>query len=263
MSIGKVYLIGAGPGDPDLITRKGLRHIQTADVLIYDRLSPVELLDEARPDAELIDAGKKPKKHRLSQDDINTTIIDRALKGNKVVRLKGGDPLVFGRGSEEALACHEYGIYFEIVPGISSSYAVPAYAGIPLTHRNVSSSFTVITGHEDPTKPETSINYEALAKIGGTIVILMGVKRLPNITEQLIAHGLDPQTPTATIEWGTIQHQRTFVGTVETIADIARDNHVQPPAITVIGDVVTLREEGVQWYDLLPADVVIPRPRIS
>lgn len=259
MSIGKVYLIGAGPGDPDLITRKGLRHIQSADVIIYDRLIPVELLDEARPDAELIDAGKKPQKHRLSQDSINDTILDRALKGNKVVRLKGGDPLIFGRGSEEALACHSYGIYFEIVPGISSSYAVPAYAGIPLTHRRVSSSFTVITGHEDPTKPETSINYQALANIGGTIVILMGVKNLPHITDQLIAHGIDPKTPSATIEWGTSQHQRTFIGTVGTIATVAQENHVQPPAITVIGDVVNLREEGVQWFDLLPADVVIPR----
>lgn len=262
MSIGKVYLIGAGPGDPDLITRKGLRHIQTADVLIYDRLIPIELLDEAREDVILIDAGKKPQKHRLSQDVINDTIIAYALKGNKVVRLKGGDPLVFGRGSEEALACHNYGIYFEIVPGISSSYAVPAYAGIPLTHRHVSSSFTVITGHEDPTKPDTSINYEALATIGGTIVILMGVKNLPNITAQLTAHGLASQTPAAIIEWGTIQHQRTYVGTVETIASIAHEHHIQSPAITVIGEVVNLREAGVQWFDLLPADVVIPHQHI-
>lgn len=262
MSIGKVYLIGAGPGDPDLITRKGLRHIQSADVIIYDRLIPVELLDEAQPDALLIDAGKKPQKHRLSQDAINDTIIEHALQGKKVVRLKGGDPLVFGRGSEEALTCHNYGIYFEIVPGISSSYAVPAYAGIPLTHRHVSSSFTVITGHEDPTKPDSSINYGALANIGGTIVILMGVKRLPDITDQLVAHGLGPKIPAATIEWGTIQHQRTFIGTVGTIATVAQDNHVQPPAITVIGEVVNLREEGVQWFDLLPADIVIPHRNI-
>lgn len=256
MSIGKVYLIGAGPGDPDLITRKGLRHIQSADVIIYDRLIPIELLDEARPDTELIDAGKKPQKHRLSQDLINETIIKHALAGHKVVRLKGGDPLIFGRGSEEALACHNYGITFEIVPGISSSYAVPAYAGIPLTHRHVSSSFTVITGHEDPTKADTSINYEALANIGGTIVILMGVKNLPHITQQLISYGLNPETATAIIEWGTSQHQRTFIGTLETIASIAQDNHIRPPAITVIGEVVNLREDGVQWFDLLPADVV-------
>ena len=259
MSIGKVYLIGAGPGDPDLITRKGLRHIRTADVIIYDRLIPIELLEEARPDAKLIDAGKKPQKHRLSQDSINATLVRHALEGNKVVRLKGGDPLIFGRGSEEALACHHYGITFEIVPGISSSYAVPAYAGIPLTHRHVSSSFTVITGHEDPTKAHPSINYEALATIGGTLVILMGVKRLPIITEQLISNGLDPQTATAIVEWGTSQHQRTFIGTVETIARIAQENHIQPPAITVIGDVVKLREEGVQWFDLLPAEAVIPQ----
>jgi uroporphyrin-III C-methyltransferase len=259
MTIGKVYLIGAGPGDPDLITRKGLRHIQSADVIIYDRLIPIELLDEAHPDAELIDAGKKPQKHRLSQDLINEAIIKQALEGKKVVRLKGGDPLIFGRGSEEALACHEYGIYFEIVPGISSSYAVPAYAGIPLTHRNVSSSFTIITGHEDPSKPDTSINYEALAKIGGTIVILMGVKNLPIITEQLLSHGLHPETATAIIEWGTSQHQRTYVGTVETIASIAQEHHIQPPAITVIGEVVKLREDGVQWFDLLPANLIVPQ----
>lgn len=259
MNIGKVYLIGAGPGDPDLITCKGLRYIQSADVIIYDRLIPIELLDEARPDAELIDAGKKPQKHRLSQALINETIISHALAGKTVVRLKGGDPLVFGRGSEEALACRQYDIYFEIVPGISSSYAVPAYAGIPLTHRNVSSSFTVITGHEDPNKADTSINYEVLAKIGGTLVILMGVKSLPSITQQLTAHGLHPETAAAIIEWGTSQHQRTYVGTVGTIADIAKDNHIQPPAITVIGDVVNLREEGVQWFDLLPADIVIPQ----
>lgn len=258
MTIGKVYLVGAGPGDPDLITRKGLKLIQTADVIIYDRLIPVELLDEASPTAELIDAGKKPEKHRLAQEDINATIIEHALQGKKVVRLKGGDPLVFGRGSEEALACHNYGIYFEIVPGISSSYAVPAYAGIPLTHRHVSSAFTVITGHEDPTKPETSINYDYLAKLGGTIVILMGVKNLPDITSQLLAHGINPQTPSATIEWGTIQHQRTIVGTVETISQLAEEAHIQSPAITVIGEVVKLREEGVQWFDLLPADIVVP-----
>ena len=159
MSIGKVYLVGAGPGDPDLITRKGLRLLQAADVVIYDRLIPPELLGETRTDVELIDAGKQPTKHRLSQEDINATLLDRALKGKMVVRLKGGDPLLFGRGGEEALACHDHGIYFEIVPGISSAFAAPAYAGIPLTHRHLSSSVTVITGHEDPTKSESSINY--------------------------------------------------------------------------------------------------------
>ena len=256
MSIGKVYLVGAGPGDPDLITRKGLRLLQAADVVIYDRLIPPELLGETRTDVELIDAGKQPTKHRLSQEDINATLLDRALKGKMVVRLKGGDPLLFGRGGEEALACHDHGIYFEIVPGISSAFAAPAYAGIPLTHRHLSSSVTVITGHEDPTKSESSINYAALATIGGTIVILMGVKRLPEIVARLVQHGLHGETPAATIEWGTVRRQRCFVGTLATIADIARENQVQPPAITVIGDVVRLRELGMQWFDLLPADVL-------
>lgn len=256
MTRGKVYLVGAGPGDPELITRKGLKLIQTADVIIYDRLIPIELLEEANPSAELIDAGKKPTKHRLSQDEINESIIYHALQGKTVVRLKGGDPLVFGRGSEEALECHKYGISFEIVPGVSSSYAVAAYAGIPLTHRHVSSAFTVITGHEDPTKPETSIDYGHLAKLGGTIVILMGVKQLPEITAQLIQGGIDPQTPSATIEWGTVPNQRTVIGTVENIAALSAEAHIQAPAITVIGDVVSLREQGVQWFDLLPVDVI-------
>lgn len=252
MSIGKVYLVGAGPGDPDLITRKGLRCIQRADAVIYDRLIPIELLDETRPDAELVDAGKQPNKHRLAQDDINAILLDRALKGKTVVRLKGGDPLVFGRGGEEALVCHRYGIDFEIVPGISSSYAVPAYAGIPLTHRHLSSSFTVITGHEDPSKAESDIHYPSLAQIGGTIVILMGVRRLAAITEELIRHGLDGQRPAAIIEWGTTRHQRTLTADVETIAQRAREHHIQPPAITVIGEVAALREEGMWWFDSPP-----------
>ena len=189
MRMGKVYLVGAGPGDPDLITRKGLRLLRRADAVIFDRLIPFELLDETRSDAELINAGKEPTRHRLAQEDINALIIDRALRGKIVVRLKGGDPLIFGRGAEEALVCREHGIPFEIVPGVSSAYSVPAYAGIPLTHRRVSSSFTVITGHEDPTKGESSIDYRALANIGGTIVIMMGVRRLPEITAELLRHG--------------------------------------------------------------------------
>lgn len=258
MKPGKVYLVGAGPGDPDLITRKALRLLGEADVVIYDRLIPPELLWEARSGAELIDAGKQPAKQRLSQESINQTIVDRALKGKTVLRLKGGDPLVFGRGGEEALVCHKYGIPFEIVPGISSAYAVPAYAGIPLTHRHLSSCFTVITGHEDPQKPESSIDYEALANIGGTIVILMGVKRLTRITRTLIAQGLADRTPAAIIEWGTMPRQRSLIGTLATIADLAGEAHIQPPAITVIGEVVRLRERGLQWFDLLPADLVAP-----
>ena len=252
MKTGIVYLVGAGPGDPDLITRKGLRLLQRADVVIYDRLIPPSLLEETRPDAELIYAGKQPTRHRLSQERINRLLVDRALRGNEVVRLKGGDPLVFGRGGEEALACRDYGISFEIVPGVSSSYAVPAYAGIPLTHRHISSAFTVITGHESPDKTESDINYRALAQLGGTIVILMGVSQLPAITQQLLENGLESDTPAALIEWGATPHQRTFVGVAANIAEIAEEQLIRPPAITVIGKVVRLREEGVAWFDLLP-----------
>jgi uroporphyrinogen III methyltransferase/synthase len=250
MNVGKVYLVGAGPGDPDLITRKGLRLIQQADVIIYDRLIPLELLDEARPTAEFANAGKAPTKHRLSQDDINDAIVNHALAGKTVVRLKGGDPFVFGRGGEEALICAQYGIPFEVVPGVSSAFAVPAYAGIPLTHRNVSSSFTILTGHEDPTKPETSIPYETLAQSNGTLVILMGARQLSQIVSRLIDAGLDPDTPAAVIEWGTTPDQRVVEGTARTIPQIAIDADIQPPALTIIGEVVRLREQGVRWFDL-------------
>ena len=252
MNTGKVYLVGAGPGDPDLITRKGLRLLQRADVVIYDRLIPPGLLEEARPEAELIYVGKQPTRHRLSQEHINRLLVDRALRGNEVVRLKGGDPFVFGRGGEEALACRDYGIPIEIVPGVSSSYAVPAYAGIPLTHRHISSAFTVITGHESPDKADSDINYRALAQLGGTLVILMGVKHLPAITGRLIDNGLDERTPAAVIEWGTLPRQRAYVGSAADIADIAAERAIRPPAITVIGEVVRLRQGGVAWFDLLP-----------
>lgn len=247
MTAGKVYLIGAGPGDPDLITRKGLRLIQNADVIIYDRLIPMDLLCEARPGAELVNAGKAPSKHRLSQDDINHTLISKALQGKQVVRLKGGDPFVFGRGGEEAIVCARYGIPFEVVPGISSSYAVPAYAGIPLTHRHVSRSFTVITGHD-----ADSIAYEALVAVGGTLVILMGVGNLEHITANLLAAGLDLETPAAAIEWGAMEAQRVIEGTVETLAERANEAALEPPATIVIGDVVSLRAQGVRWFDRIP-----------
>jgi len=257
MSSGKVFLVGAGPGDPDLISIKGLRLLRRAEVVIYDRLIPCELLSETRPKAELIDAGKQPTRHRLAQEEINAILLDRALKGCDVVRLKGGDPLIFGRGGEEALACREHGIPFEIVPGVSSAFAVPAYAGIPLTHRHISSAFTVITGHEDPAKPESSVNYRALAQLGGTIVIMMGVNRLGEITDQLQKHGMDGEIPAAVIEWGATPRQRAIIGKLETIAGSAREQDIQPPAITVVGDVVRLRGAGVAWFDLLPEDVLL------
>lgn len=244
---GSVYLVGAGPGDPDLITRKGLRLIQQADVLIYDRLIPHELLGEVHSGTELINAGKAPTKHRLSQDDINGAIVKKALQGKMVVRLKGGDPFIFGRGSEEALVCHDYGIPFEIVPGISTSYAVPAYAGIPLTHREISRLFTVISGHT-----ADDINYEALAGIGGTLVVLMGVRTLTVLVERLITAGLSRDTPAASIEWGATQSQRVIEGTIAELPRLAQKANLQSPATTVIGDVVRLRAEGVRWFDLLP-----------
>ena len=258
MRKGRVYLVGAGPGDPDLITRKGLSLLRQADVVVFDRLIPYALLEETRPDAELINAGKQPSRHRLAQADINAIVIDRARAGKAVLRLKGGDPFVFGRGGEEALACNENGIPFEIVPGVSSAFAVPAYAGIPLTQRHLSSAFTVITGHEAPKHDESAVNYEALAKLGGTIVILMGVKRLADITRRLIDHGLAAQTPAAVIEWGTLPRQRTFVADLSTIADVARAEAIQAPAITIVGEVVRLREQGVAWYEMLPAGLLDP-----
>lgn len=261
MKTGTVYLVGAGPGDPDLITRKGLRLLRAADVVVYDRLIPLELLDEARADAELVNASKQPTRHRLPQADINALLIDRALKGKAVVRLKGGDPFVFGRGGEEALACRAYGIPFEVVPGVTSAVGVPAYAGIPLTQRHISSAFTVIAGHEDPTKTYSSINYAALAKLDGTIVIMMGVKTLPAITGQLIDHGLDPATPAAIIEWGATARQRIGSGSAANIAAIARRMEAKPPAITVIGEVTRLREAGLAWFDPLPAIELARRGR--
>ncbi len=256
MKTGTVYLVGAGPGDADLITRKGARLLRQADVVVYDRLIPFELLEETRPDAELINAGKQPTRHRLAQADINALLIDRALKGCDVVRLKGGDPFVFGRGGEEALACRDFGIPFEVVPGVSSAFAVPAYAGIPLTQRHFSSAFTVIAGYEDPAKSGSSINYKAAAQLGGTIVILMGVANLPAITRRLIKQSLKADTPAAVIEWGATQHQRAFIGSAEHIADIAQRMDIMPPAITVIGEVVRLREAGLAWFDLLPTAAI-------
>jgi len=249
-NVGKVFLVGAGPGDPDLITVKAQRLIRQADVILYDRLIPIELLEEAREDAELINVGKQPTKHRYSQDEINRLIVQYAKAGKWVVRLKGGDPFIFGRGGEEALVCHAENIPFDIIPGISSALAVPAYAGIPLTHRNVSSGFTVITGHEDPKKPETSLNYQALVDSGLTLVILMGVKQLPRIIEELVDAGLDTSTPAAIIENGTLYYQCVVAGTVHTLVDLAQQHAIQSPAITVIGDVAALRDQGVRWFDV-------------
>lgn len=249
--VGTVYLVGAGPGDPGLITVKGLELIRRADILIYDRLIPHELLDESRPDAEKIDVGKLPQQHRLPQDDINRLLVEKAQQGKTVVRLKGGDPFVFGRGGEEALACRAAGVPFVFVPGVSSAIAVPAYAGVPVTHRHVTAAFTVFAGHEDPSRAAPGIDYPALAAAAklGTLVLLMGVTHLPKIAAELTAAGIDGGKPAVCIEWGTTAKQRVVEGTLATIAGRALEAGIQPPAITVIGDVAALRAQGIDWFN--------------
>ncbi len=241
--IGTVYLIGAGPGDPELITVKGIRLLRHADVIVYDRLAPPELLSEAKPSAELIDAGKQPAKHRLDQATINALLVERARQGLNVARLKGGDPFVFGRGGEEALACRDAGIPFVVVPGVSSSLAVPAYAGVPVTHRGIATAFTVLSGHEDPDDPANTIDYAALAKLGGTLVLLMSVNYLPKIIARLLDAGLAAETPATSIEWGTTERQRVVRATAGTITERAAS--LQPPTITVIGAVAGL---NLDWF---------------
>ncbi|HLG78497.1 MAG TPA: uroporphyrinogen-III C-methyltransferase [Ktedonobacteraceae bacterium] len=250
---GTVYLIGAGPGDPELITVKGLRCLRIADVVLYDRLSSPQLLAEARPGAELIYVGKGPSCHTMPQSEINSLLIHFARQGLTVARLKGGDPYVFGRGGEEALALVEAGIPFEVVPGVSSAVAVPAYAGIPVTHRDHASSITIVTGHEgQSTSP--SVNWEALAALGGTLVVLMGVKALPRFTQRLLAAGQDPATPAAVIQEGTTERQRIVQGTVADIAERALAAGLSAPALTVIGSVVSVSDvlaRSVQTQDAI------------
>jgi uroporphyrin-III C-methyltransferase len=246
-SAGKVYLVGGGPGDPDLITVKGLRCLRAADVVLYDRLISEELLDEMRPGATRVFVGKGPAHHALEQAMINELLIAYARQDCIVVRLKGGDPFIFGRGGEEAEALARAGIPFEIIPGVSAAIAVPAYAGIPVTHRDRSSAVTIVTGHEGCKPDSQRIDWEALAKLGGTLVVLMGVKALPNFTRQLIAGGLDPALPAAVIQEGTTDQQRVVTGTLATIAQRAQEAGLSSPATTVIGSVVDLHET-LDWY---------------
>jgi uroporphyrin-III C-methyltransferase len=235
---GKVYLVGGGPGDPGLITVKGLGCLRAADVVLYDRLIAPALLAETPAWAELIDVGKAPEKARGSQAEINAQLIAHARAGKTVVRLKGGDPFVFGRGGEEALALVEAGIPFEVVPGVTSAVAAPAYAGIPVTHRHVAQSFTVVTGHTAGDGDENGAAWDDLPR-SGTLVLLMGVKHLPEITARLIAAGRAADTPAAVIHWGTTARQQVVTGTLATIASDARE--APPPATIVIGEVVGLR----------------------
>ncbi|MBT8332354.1 MAG: uroporphyrinogen-III C-methyltransferase [Deltaproteobacteria bacterium] len=259
----KVYLVGAGPGDPGLITIKGKKCIQNADVIIYDYLASPALLKHAAKSAELIYVGKKGGDHTLSQDEINRLLVDKAKSGGVITRLKGGDPFIFGRGGEEAEVLAEAGILFEIVPGVTSAIAAAAYAGIPLTHRDLTSTLAFVTGHEDPTKKETSINWSSLASGIGTLVFFMGVKNLPNIAERLIAHGKPPHTPVAVIRWGTTSRQKTVTATLATIVDKTRAAGLKAPAIIAIGDVVDLRQ-SLKWFEnrpLLGKRIVVTRAR--
>ena len=239
MSQGRVVLVGAGPGDPELITLRGLRWLCRAEVIVYDQLATPALLDEAPEDALRIFAGKSAGRHYLEQSAINAILIHHARRGRLVVRLKGGDPFVFGRGGEEMLACARAGVAVEVVPGVSAAIAVPAAAGIPVTHRGFASSFAVVTGHEDPAKPESAVDWERLATAVDTLVILMGVGTLPRITARLLAAGRSGDTPAAVIHRGTTQAEETVVGTLGDIA--ARAAEIQAPAVIVIGEAVAFR----------------------
>ncbi|MCP8968670.1 uroporphyrinogen-III C-methyltransferase [Ectobacillus ponti] len=245
--MGKVYIVGAGPGDPELITVKGLRCIQQADVILYDRLVNKELLAHAKPDAELIYCGKLPNYHIMQQETINACLVKHARQGKTVTRLKGGDPFVFGRGAEEAEALHRHGVSFEVVPGITAGIAAPAYAGIPVTHRDAGASFAIVTGHRREGSEEET-KWESLAKGIDTLAIYMGVANLPYICAQLLKHGKSEQTPVALVEWGTTVSQRTVTGTLGTIVTIAQKEDVQNPSMIVVGEVVRYRER-VQWFE--------------
>lgn len=251
MDKGIVYLVGAGPGDPGLITVRGLECIQKADVLVYDRLASTKLLGYAPEHAEMIYVGKSPDQHAMKQGDINRLLADKALEGKVVTRLKGGDPFVFGRGGEEAELLQEMGISFEVVPGVTSAVAVPAYAGIPVTHRGVTSTLTIITGNEDPTKEDSDIRWDCIAGIGGTLVFLMGMGNLPKIVAQLVSLGRDEKTPVALVRWGTRPEQRTLVGTLQDIVGKALAADFKNPAVIVVGEVVTLRDK-LQWFENKP-----------
>jgi len=262
-SKGTVYLVGAGPGDAGLMTLRGAELLARADVVIYDALVNPDLLRLAPKAAEIIYGGKRAKDHSIPQEEMNQLLVRKAQEGKCVVRLKGGDPYVFGRGGEEAEELAEAKVAFEVVPGISSTVAAPNYAGIPVTHRDHCSSYTVITGHEDPTKDETSIDWAQLAKVSGTKIVLMGVERIRDIAEKLVAHGMSAATPVAMVRWGTTGQQQSIEGTLATIADVVAKNKFSAPAVTVIGDVVKLRKK-LNWFEKRPffgQRIVVTRTR--
>jgi uroporphyrinogen III methyltransferase / synthase len=261
--IGIVYLVGAGPGDPGLMTIRSLDLIVAADVIVHDRLIPRDALAAARTDAEILYVGKEPGAASVPQEGIEELLIDRAREGKIVVRLKGGDPFVFGRGGEEAEALADAGIPFEVVPGVTAGVAAPAYAGIPVTHRDDASAVAFVTGHEEPEKEDSSLDYEALAGFPGTLVFYMGVKALPRIAEALIAAGRDPSEPAAVVERGTLPGQRTVSSTLEGISQAAKEAAITPPSVTVIGPVAA-RRERIAWLEGRPLHgkrVVVTRAR--
>ncbi|HEX7629216.1 MAG TPA: uroporphyrinogen-III C-methyltransferase, partial [Candidatus Methylomirabilis sp.] len=246
---GKVYLIGAGPGDPGLFTLKGKRCLEEADVVAYDALANPHLLAFAKPDAELIYVGKRGGAHALPQEQIGDLLVERARAGKIVARLKGGDPFVFGRGGEEAEELVAAGVPFEVVPGVTSAVAAPAYAGIPLTHRDFTSTVAFVTGHEDPTKADSGIAWDKIATGIGTLVFFMGVGQLPDIVRKLVEHGRAPETPAAVIRWGTRADQEVVTGTLHTLVE--RSSGMKPPALIVVGEVVALREK-LRWVERKP-----------
>ncbi|MEX2193761.1 MAG: uroporphyrinogen-III C-methyltransferase [Thermoleophilaceae bacterium] len=258
-----VYLVGAGPGDPGLMTRRSLELIASADAILYDRLIPAGALDGARPDCDLRYVGKQPGGHAMRQEDIDALLVELGRAGGTAVRLKGGDPFVFGRGGEEAQALAAANVPFEVVPGVTAGVAAPAYAGIPVTHREAASAVAFVTGHEDPEKLETALDWEALARFPGTLVLYMGVRNLPGIAERLTAAGRPADEPVAVIERGTLAAQRTVTGTLADIAPRVESAAVLPPAITLVGPVARLRE-ALAWFEQRPLfgrSVVVTRAR--
>lgn len=248
---GIVYLVGAGPGDPGLLTMKGKECLEQADVVLYDYLANPELLRHAPTQAERIYVGRRGRGQYQEQTEINRLLIERAKAGRVVVRLKGGDPFVFGRGGEEAEAVAAAGVPFEIVPGVTAAVAVPAYAGIPVTHRTLASTMTIVTGHEDPTKGTTVIDWPKLAVSSGTLVFMMGMKTLPMIVARLLKDGRSPETPVAAVRWGTRADQRTIIGTLQDIVVKAEQAKLEPPTVIVVGEVVRLREQ-LNWFEKRP-----------
>ena len=263
MSEARVYLVGAGPGDPGLVTLRGREVLALADVVVYDALISKRLLDHAPAEAERIYVGKRAAQHTLSQEGINALLVEKARAGATVVRLKGGDPYVFGRGGEEALALVEAGIDFQVVPGVTAAIAAPACAGIPVTHRHMASGVALVTGHEADDKADSALDWDALARWPGTLVFYMGVKNLAAISANLIAHGRSAETPAAAVRRGTTPRQQTITGTLATLPQAAEQAGLEPPAVILVGDVVTLRDR-LQWFERRPLfgrRIVVTRAR--